>query len=100
MPAFTVHLTTQAENDLADLTRDKGLAKRLKAARKTIGLLEVHGPRYPGLQSHKYDSLQGARGEEVWQSYAEQRTPAAYRVFWHYGPAQGEITVLAITSHP
>lgn len=100
MPAFSVHLTAQAESDLADLARDTGLAKRLKAARKTIGLLEVHGPRYPGLQSHKYDSLQGARGDEVWESYAEQRTPAAYRVFWHYGPAQGEITVLAITSHP
>ncbi len=100
MPAFTLLLTPQAQSDLAALENDSGLAKRLKAARKTLGLLELHGPRYPGLQSHKYDSLEGAHGEDVWESYAEQRTPAAYRIFWHYGPGQREITILAITAHP
>jgi hypothetical protein len=82
------------------VTRRSCLAKRLKAARKTLGILEVHGPRHPGLQSHEYSTLRGTRGEDVWESYVEQRTPAAYRIFWHYGPADGEITVLAITSHP
>jgi len=100
VPAFTILLTPQAQSDLAALAKDSGLAKRLKATRKTLGLLELHGPRYPGLQSHKYDSLQGARGEDVWESYVEQRTAAAYRIFWHYGPGQREITILAITAHP
>jgi len=100
VPAFRIFLTPQAQGDLAVLAKDTGLAKRLKAARKTLGLLELHGPRYPGLQSHKYDSLRGAHGEDVWESYVEQRTPAAYRIFWHYGPGQREITILAITAHP
>lgn len=100
MPAFTILLTPQAQSDLAALARDSGLAKRLKATRKTLGLLELHGPRYPGLQSHRYDSLQGAHGEEVWESSVEQRTAAAYRIFWHYGPGPREITILAITAHP
>lgn len=100
MPAFTILFTPQAQSDLAALAKDSGLAKRLKANRKTLGLLELHGPRYPGLRSHKYDSLQGARGEGVWESYVEQRTAAAYRIFWHYGPGQREITILAITVHP
>ncbi len=26
--------------------------------------------------------------------------PAAYRVFFYYGPKRGEITVFAITPHP
>jgi len=100
VPAFTILLTPQAQGDLAEVAKDTGLAKRLKATRRTLGLLELHGPRYPGLQSHKYDSLQGVRGEEVWESYVEQRTAAAYRIFWHYGPGRHEITILAITAHP
>jgi hypothetical protein len=31
---------------------------------------------------------------------AENKTPAAYRIFWHYGPGQDEITVIAIIPHP
>jgi len=118
VPAFALLLTPQAQSDfatlekdsglatlkkdsgLATLEKDSGLAKRLKVVRKTLGLLELHGPRYPGLQSHKYDSLEGAHGEDVWESYVEQRTPAAYRIVWHYGPGQREITILSITAHP
>jgi hypothetical protein len=68
--------------------------------RKTLGLLETQGPRYPGLNSHPYSSLQGPNGEDVWESYAENKTPAAFRVFWYYGPGRGVITVVAITPHP
>ena len=81
------------------LSHDRGLGKRLKAVRKTLGLLETN-PRHPGLRSHKFQSMEGPRGEEVFEAYAEQSTPAAYRVFWCYGPEKGQITVLAITSHP
>jgi len=28
------------------------------------------------------------------------RPAAAYRVFWCYGPAKGDITIIAITRHP
>lgn len=34
------------------------------------------------------------------QSYLENRTPAAGRLFWAYGPDAGDITVLAIEPHP
>lgn len=34
------------------------------------------------------------------EAYAENKTPAAYRIFWHYGPGQDEITVIAIIPHP
>jgi len=75
------------------------LAKRFKAVRKTLGRLEIN-PRHPGLQSHKFESLSGPNGEEAFEVYAEQNTPAAYRVFWYYGPEKGQIAILAITSHP
>ena len=36
----------------------------------------------------------------VWESYVEQDTPAAWRVWWYYGPAKGEITVVDLAPHP
>jgi hypothetical protein len=91
--------TPTARRQLRELERDKSLEKRLKAVRKTLGLMETN-LRHPSLNTHEYKSLKGAKGEKVFEAYAESRTPAAYRVFWHYGPAKDEITVLAITPHP
>ena len=66
---------------------------------KTVRLLGDN-PRHPGLQTHKYSSLHDVLGREVFEAYAQNRTPGAYRVFWCYGPQRGEITILAITPHP
>ena len=38
--------------------------------------------------------------EKVFEAYAQNRTPGAYRVFWCYGPQQGQIIIVAITPHP
>ncbi len=73
---------------------------------KTLGLLELN-PRHPGLQTHQYESIAGAGGERIWEAYAQNRTPGAYRVFFHYGPdlVSGKkrvpvLTIVAITPHP
>ena len=39
-------------------------------------------PRHPGLESHEISTLTQKYGEKVWQSYLENNTPAAGRVFW------------------
>jgi hypothetical protein len=91
--------TAEADRNLNDLEANKGLAKRLKAVRKTLGLMETN-LRHPSLKTHKFDSLLGVGGEEVFEAYAENRTPAAFRVFWHYGPGKDVVTVIAITAHP
>ena len=91
--------TSRAQKDLEELGRDRGMAKRLKAVRKTLGLLETN-LRHPGLRTHKFQSLASPKGQEVFEAYAEQNTPAAFRVFWCYGPARGESTIIAITEHP
>ncbi|MFY9233587.1 MAG: hypothetical protein WAO58_03915 [Fimbriimonadaceae bacterium] len=57
-------------------------------------------PKSPGLKSKRYKSLDKKHSESIWESYAENNVPAAYRVFWHYGPGKDEITVVAITPHP
>ncbi len=96
---FELLFTDQANADLDALEADASLAKRLKAVRKTLGLLETN-PRHPGLNTHKFNSLKGPRGEEIFEAYAENKTPAAWRIFWYYGPDKKQITILAITPHP
>ena len=96
---FQLKFTKEADGNLRALETDKGREKRLKAVRKALGYLEVN-PRHKGLNTHKYSSLKGPNGEEVFEAYAENNTPAAYRIFWHYGPEKNQITIIAITAHP
>jgi hypothetical protein len=96
---FELLFTDQADADLDSLETDASLSKRLKAVKKALGLLETN-PRHPGLNTHKFSSLKGPGGEEVFEAYAENKTPAAWRIFWYYGPDKKQITIVAITPHP
>jgi len=97
--SFELLLTAQATDDLKKLTLEKSMAKQLKAVRKTLAYLQAN-PRHPSLNTHKYTSIAGPQGEEIFEAYAENRTPAAFRIFWYYGPGKKQITVVAITKHP
>jgi hypothetical protein len=79
-------------------TKAEGLFKQVF---KCIELLAVN-PRHPGLQTHEYHSLAHPydKNQKVFEAYAQNRTPGAYRVFWCYGPSRNQITILAITPHP
>lgn len=68
---FELKFTLEADANLSALEKDKGLEKRLKAVRKALGYLEVN-PRHPGLNTHKYSSLAGEKGEEIFDT---QRQP-------------------------
>lgn len=95
---FALFFTKNAADQLARIDTP-ATQVRLKKVRKTLGLLE-RDPKYPGLNSHKYSSISGANGEEVWESYVENNTPSAWRIFWHYGPEAGQITIVSIAAHP
>ena len=79
-------------------SRQEGLFKQVK---KCIDLL-LENPRHPGLNTHEFKSEPNPynKDEKVFEAYAQQNTPAAYRVFWCCGPEQGQITIITITSHP
>jgi hypothetical protein len=98
MPFF-IDMTVRARAELAALEHNPAQIKRLKAVRKALFLLETN-PRHPGLNTHKFSSMTGIKGEEIFEAYAENNTPGAWRVFWHYGPGKDVITVIAITAHP
>lgn len=94
----TLFYTDEAKTNLADLKK-QGNVSKLKKIKSTLEKLQEN-PRHPGLHTHKYNSFKRQNGEDVFQSYVENRTPGAFRIFWIYGPNKEEITILAITPHP
>ena len=96
---FRLEFTEPAAETFQDLEKDPGRRGILKAVRKTLGYMESN-LRHPSLNTHKFSSLRGPEGEEVFESYAQNRTPGAFRIFWYYGPGRSVLTVLAIIPHP
>jgi plasmid stabilization system protein ParE len=96
---FALIFTPQADEDLREIGNNPAKKNILKAVRKTLGLIETN-LRHPSLNTHEFNSLKGPNGEKVFEAYVQQRTPAAYRIFWYYGPGRNQITIVAITPHP
>ena len=102
-----LRFTLTADKQLARIESDNALKGVLKQVRKTLGYLETN-LRAKSLQTHEFDSLTRRYGKKVFEAYVQQNTPAAYRIFWHYGPDEADengkriaiITILAITPHP
>lgn len=97
--SYFLSFTLTAKQDLKELKHSANLQKRFKAVSKALKYLEAN-PRHPSLQTHQFTSLLGPDGEKVFEAYAEQDTPAAYRIFFYYGKTKGEIVVTSITPHP
>jgi hypothetical protein len=103
---FELNWTDTAKETYASLKSDASKGKQYKAVKKAIKLLS-RDPRHPTLQTYEFTSLKGPTGENVFEAYIQQNIPAAYRIFWHYGPDEidekGEsisiITIIAIVPH-
>jgi hypothetical protein len=91
-------LTAREKTQRKKSSRDEGLFKQV---RKCIQQLQVN-PRHPSLQTHEFESMPNPYNsdQKVFVAYSQQNTPAAYRVFWCYGPQKEELTIIAITPHP
>jgi hypothetical protein len=67
-------------SDGAEIQKDElenpALQKRRKAVLSALGKLQ-NNPRHPSLNTHKYSSMTGNRGEDVFEAYAENNTPGA-----------------------
>lgn len=85
-------ITSLEQTDPAKLKKVKRALKRLK-----------ENPNDRALHSKKYKTLEGAgsNGADIWQSYIEQGTPGAWRMFWYYNNVvRGLIGVVWIGPHP
>lgn len=66
---------------------------------KTLKILSEN-PHHPGLNTHDIEPLTKRYGMKVWQSYLENKTSGAMRMYWVYGPGQEDITVIGLEPHP
>ena len=96
---FFLSFTPTAEASLRELKIFPHLKKRFKAVVKALKFLQEN-PRHNSLETHEFYSLKGPDGEKVFEAYAEQDSPSAYRIFFFYGKQRGEIIIIAITPHP
>ncbi len=95
MEAFWKDVSTR--NQVGELGKDE--EKFFKKWIKALGYLSQN-PRHNSLGSHEIDDLTRKYGIKIFQSYLENDTPAAGRMFWTYGPDRADITVLGIEPHP
>ena len=66
---------------------------------KALKLLSEN-PRYPSLKTHDIGALSERYGVRVWQSYLENKTSGAMRMYWVYGPDKKSITIIGLEPHP
>ncbi|OGF50183.1 MAG: hypothetical protein A2231_10495 [Candidatus Firestonebacteria bacterium RIFOXYA2_FULL_40_8] len=96
---FDLRYSPEAINDLLTLRNSPDLSKRYKAVVKALGYLKSN-PRHPGLNTHQCISLKGPNNDKIFEAYAENNTPRAYRILFYYGPEAKEITIFTIVPHP
>ena len=80
-------------------TATKNETQLYKKIGKTLKQISMD-PTYPGLETHDIEPLTKRYGQKVWQSYIENHTPGAGRIYWVYGPDKGEITIIGLEPHP
>ena len=99
MNRFDIDFSDLAEEQLLSLIHDRSKKSVAKSVIKSLEFMRTN-LKHPSLHTHKYDDMEGPKGEEVFESYAQNKTPGAYRIFWFYGPGKSVITILSITAHP
>ncbi len=95
MLALWTNLQQKFRSDSLNKT-EKQLYKKWGNALKKLS----EDPFYPSLQTHEITSLSKRYGMKVWQSYLENKTSGAMRMYWVYGPNQQEITIIGLEPHP
>jgi hypothetical protein len=96
---FKLKFTPEADKQLNELENSPSKQAVYKVVLKCLAYMETD-LRHNSLQTHEFTSLKGPNGEKIFESYAQHKTPGAYRIFWYYGPNRGELTIAAIVPHP
>ena len=96
---FNLIFNDDAKDQFQKLKKSNDKQSIFKAICKALAFMETN-LHHPSLNTHEFSSLKGPSGEKVFESYAQNNTPGAYRIFWYYGPSKKEITIAAIIPHP
>lgn len=90
-------------NDLQRKYRNKTIKKNEELLYKKWGnaLKKLsENPNYPALNTHEIPPLSKRYKLKDWQSYLENNTSKAMRMYWVYGPNKNDITIIGLEPHP
>jgi mRNA-degrading endonuclease YafQ of YafQ-DinJ toxin-antitoxin module len=96
-PPFRLERTPEFISVLARVKKSDQI--KYRKILKTVRLLRDEGPGYPGLESHKYQSLTGPQGEDLWESYVENKTPGAWLLSWCYSKQPDTLILVTVGPH-
>jgi hypothetical protein len=105
--SYWLRITPEAKEFLKDLKKSPARQGLWDQTKKALHNLETN-PRHSGLRTHKFDSMKGPRGEQMFTAYIQNNTPSAHRIFFYYGNDSrvkdgkplSEMVIFAITPHP
>ena len=92
---FWDNFTRKYDQNLLNPVEKKNFKKLWKALKYLS-----NNPKHNSLATHEIKPLSNKFGMKVWQSYLENKTPSAGRIFWVYGPAKNDITIVGIEPQP
>ena len=97
-PPFEVAFSDKVQAWAELASKKPSLKTKFEKFKKAVKLLKQVGPSHPGLHTHKMDTWRGPGGEPVWNSYVENGTPSAWRMYWIFdGPDR--IQILSVGPH-
>jgi len=74
------------------------LRDKFKKAQRAIRMMREAGPTYPSFCTHKMEHLKGPNDAQIWNSYVENKTPQAWRMYW-VRCDDGSIQIVSIGPH-
>jgi len=97
---FEIVYSKLADERLTALQSTKSRKSICKAVEKAIFFL-AENPKDPSLNTHEYSSITGPDGTKIFEAYAQNKAPCAYRIFFCYHPPKSDVvTITMITPYP
>ena len=88
-----VSLSEEAKRQLFALQQNRGQQKRFKAVCSALKKMRDN-LRHPGLNTHPLKGMLCPHKKTLFEAYAENNTPAAYRILWCYDPSNTDTVIV------
>ena len=95
---FELEYLDEANEQYFNLEDNPSKQNVFKQVKKALDYLKTN-PRHPSLKTHKHTELSKIYEKEIFEAYAQNNTPRAYRIFFYYS-SKNKITIITITPHP
>jgi hypothetical protein len=94
----TVWFSSNVEEWLSAEAAKPKQGEKFKKAKKAIRMMREVGPAYPSFNTHQMDTLKGPGDATIWNSYVENITSQAWRMYW-VRCDDGSIQIVSIGPH-